>query len=81
LTFCPVHLTLPRIRPEERAIKDELTSADFSDAEFERVLGLAFRQRWAGSAGGNNAADPEIDRKTGLAVSDRKKETPYEDKQ
>jgi hypothetical protein len=67
LTFCPVNPTLPRIRREERAIKDEHKSAGFSDAEFERLLELSFRQRWAGSAGGSNPADLEMERKTGFS--------------
>ena len=53
--------------------KDEPKSADFSDAEFEHLLELAFWQRGAGSGAGKNPADLEMKRKTGFS-GERQKE-------
>ncbi len=52
----PQSPTLSRIRPKELAIGHELANAAFADAEFERLLALAFQQRSARSAGENEQA-------------------------
>jgi hypothetical protein len=79
LTLLPFHPTLPRILRKEPAIKNEIADAAVSDAEFERLLASAFRDKRTGGGEGIIRPDTERETKSKSHSRNTEKETQHED--